>query len=133
MLTWFRNHRLRTVHINVVMYLQLKSIIIFSSYFPSTIIEQNKLYSNICRSLFHSLFEKKILEFNKPHPNSIFNASDSLGLAYLIRLHVILSHFYDHKFRNNFRDSLKFGSTAAMSSIAQFLGTIKTLLPNLHR
>ena len=77
-----------------------------NTFFPSTIIEWNKLDSNIRYSPSYKLFRKRIPEFIKPQPNSIFNAPDSLGLTYLARLRVGLSHLREHKFRNNFRDSL---------------------------
>ena len=75
-------------------------------FFPSTIIEWNKLDSNICCSPSYKLFRKRILEFIRPQPNSIFNVPNSLGLTYLTRLRVGLSHWHEHKFRHNFRDSL---------------------------
>ena len=70
--------------------------------FLCTIIEWNKLDSNICYSPSY----KRILEFARPSPNSIFNIPNSLGLTYLNRLHVGLSHSCEHKFRHNFLDSL---------------------------
>ena len=75
-------------------------------FFPSTIIEWNKLDSNICCSPSYKLFRKQILKFIRPQPNSIFNVPNSLGLTYLTRLRVGLSHLREHKFRHNFRDSL---------------------------
>ena len=70
------------------------------------IIEWNKLDSNIRCSPSYKLFRKRILEFIRPQPNSIFNVPNSLGLTYLTRLRVGLSHLREHKFRHNFRDSL---------------------------
>ena len=77
-----------------------------NTFFPSTIIEWNKLDSNIRCSPSYKLFRKRILEFIRPQPNSIFNIPNSLGLTYLTRLRVGLSHLREHKFRHNFRDSL---------------------------
>ena len=54
----------------------------------------------------YKLFRKRILEFIRPHPNSIFNVPNCLGLTYLTRLRVGLSHLREHKFRHNFRHSL---------------------------
>ena len=61
---------------------------------------------NIRCSPSYKLFRKRILEFIRPQPNSIFNVSNSLGLTYLTRLRIGWSHFCEHKFRHNFRDSL---------------------------
>ena len=74
--------------------------------FPSTIIEWNKLDSNIRCSPSYKLFRKRILDFIRPHPNSIFNAPNFLGSAYRIRLSFGLIHLREHKFRHIFRDSL---------------------------
>ena len=41
-----------------------------------------------------------------PGPCSTFNVSNYLGLTYLSKLRVGLSHFHKQKFRHNFRDSL---------------------------
>ena len=77
-----------------------------NTFFPSTIIEWNKLDSNIRCSPPYKLFRKRIQEFIRTQPNSIFNVPNSLGLTYLKRLRVGLSHLCEHKFRHNFRDSL---------------------------
>ena len=77
-----------------------------NNFFPSTIIEWNKLDSNIHCSPSYKLFRKRILEFIRPQPNSIFNVPNSLGLTYLTRLRVGLSHLCEHKFHHNFRGSL---------------------------
>ena len=45
-----------------------------NTFFPSTIIEWNKLDSNIRCSPSYKLFRKRILEFIRPQPNSIFNS-----------------------------------------------------------
>ena len=71
-----------------------------STFFPSTIIEWNKLDSNIRCSPSYKLFRKQILEFN------IFNVPNSLDLTYLTRLCVGSSYLHEHKFRHNFQNSL---------------------------
>ena len=55
---------------------------------------------------FLQTFQKTNLRIYKPQPNSISNVSNSLGLTYLTRLRVGLSHLREHKFHHNFRDSL---------------------------
>ena len=77
-----------------------------STFFPSIIIEWNKLDSNIRCSPSYKLFRKRILELIRPQPNSIFIVPNSLGLTYLTRLRVGSSHLREHKFRHNFRASL---------------------------
>ena len=72
-----------------------------NTFFPSTVIEWNKLDSNIRCSPSYKLFRKQILEFIRPQPKSIFNAPNSLGLTYLTRLRVGLSHLHEHKFHTS--------------------------------
>ena len=77
------------------------------TFFSSTIIEWNKLGSDIRCSPSYKILRKQIPEFIRPQPKSIFNVPNSLGLIYLTRLRVGLSYLREHKFRHNFRDSLK--------------------------
>ena len=46
-----------------------------NSFFPSTVIEWNKLDNNIRNSESVSAFNKQILKFIRPIPNSMFNSS----------------------------------------------------------
>ena len=62
-----------------------------NTFFTSSIIEWNKLDSNI-RCSPYKMFRKRILEFIRPHANSIFNVPNSLGLTNLTRLRVGLSN-----------------------------------------
>ena len=45
-----------------------------------------------------AIFKKRILEFIRPKPNSIFNIHNPLGIKYLTRLRVGFSHLKEHKF-----------------------------------
>ena len=76
------------------------------NFFHSTIIQRNKLDSNIRCSPSYKFFTKGILEFIRLQPNSIFNVPNSLALVYLTKLRVGLSSLREHKVRHNFRDSL---------------------------
>ena len=69
-------------------------------------INDDSRYSNIHCYPSYKLFRKRILDFIRPQPNSIFNFSNSLGLTYLTRLPVGLSYFREHKLRHKFRNSL---------------------------
>ena len=75
-------------------------------FFASTVIEWNKLDSNICNSESVSAFKKQILKFIRPIPNSTFNVHNPHGIKLLTRLRVGLSHLREHKFRQNFQDFL---------------------------
>ena len=75
-------------------------------FFPSTIIEENKLDSNIHSSPSHKTFRDRMIEFVRLHPSSIFNAPDFLVLSYLSRLQNGLSHLRECKSCQNFWNSL---------------------------
>ena len=77
-----------------------------NSYFPSTIIERNKLDSNICNSETLNIFKSKTLKFIRPTASSIFGSHNPLGLKLLTRLRLGLSHLREHKFKHSFQDIL---------------------------
>ena len=75
-------------------------------YLPSTIIEWNKLDSNICNSETLNIFKSKILKFIRPTVNSIFGCHNPIGLKLLTRLQLGLSRLCKHKFKHSFQDTL---------------------------
>ena len=77
-----------------------------NSFFPSTVIEWNKLDPAIRNSESFSLFKRSILSFIRPAQNSIFNCHNIRGIKLLTRLRVGLSHLREHKFKHNFQDSV---------------------------
>ena len=77
-----------------------------NSYFPSTIIERNKLDSNIRNSDTLNIFKSKILKFKRPTANSIFDCHNPIGVKLLTRLRLELSHLCEHKFKQSFQDTL---------------------------
>jgi len=77
-----------------------------NSFFPSVIIEWNKLDSNIRNLDSFSLFKASILKFIRPCSNSIFNCHNPTGIKLLSRLRLGLSHLRGHKFNHGFQDVL---------------------------
>ena len=77
-----------------------------NSFFPSAIKEWNKLDVSIRKSESLMLFKKHLLEFIRPKPNSIFDINNPIGIKYLTRLRLGLSHLKEHKFRHCFQDSV---------------------------
>ena len=49
---------------------------------------------------------KFVIKNRKTNQNSIFNVHDPVGIKYLTRLRLGLSHLNEHKFRHNFKDCL---------------------------
>ena len=76
------------------------------SFFPYTILEWNKLDINLRNVKSFQLFRNSLLKIGRPIQNSIFNVHDPVGIKYLTRLRLGLSHLNEHKFRHNFKDCL---------------------------
>ena len=77
-----------------------------NSYFPSTIIEWNKLDSNIRNSETLDIFKSKILKFIRPTASSIFGCHNPIGVQLLTRLRLGLNHLREHIFKHGFQDTL---------------------------
>ena len=76
-----------------------------NSFFPSAIIEWNKLNSDIRNISSFSVFRKTILCFIRPNSNSVFNSHNPKGIKLLSRLRLGLSHLREHKFKHSFEDT----------------------------
>ena len=70
-----------------------------------------------------SLFKKSILSFIRPNSFSVYNVHDPIGLKYLTRLRLNLSHLREHKFRHNFLDTVNplCSCSLEMESVSHFL------------
>ena len=77
-----------------------------NSFFPSVVIEWNKLDQNICKSEILNIFKKTFLRFIRPSGNSVFRYHDLKGVKLLTRQGLSLSHLWEHKFKHGFLDSL---------------------------
>ena len=76
------------------------------SFFPSTVIEWNKLDLNIRNSESLTSFKTKVLKFIHHSENRIFLFNNPKGIQLLTKLRLSLSHLQDHKFKHNFQDNL---------------------------
>ena len=77
-----------------------------NSFFPSLIIEWNKLDHNIRNSSSFNIFRKSILKFIRPSANSFFDCHNPKEIKFITRLRLGLSHLHEHKFKHSFQDSL---------------------------
>ena len=77
-----------------------------NSFLPSTIIEWNKLGSEIRNSSSLNVFKKQLLSFIRPFANSFFKCHNSQGIKLITRLRLGLSHLRKHKFKHSFQDTL---------------------------
>ena len=50
------------------------------------------------------LFKKRLLSFIRPEQNTVFDVHNPVGLKYLTRLRLGLSHLNGHQFKHNFQD-----------------------------
>ena len=63
-----------------------------NSFFPSTIIEWNKLDTNLRNSRNLFIFKKHILQFIGPSLNSVYNSHNPKSIKLMTRLRLGLSH-----------------------------------------
>ena len=52
------------------------------------------------------IFRNSLLKIGRPIQNSIYNIHDPMGIKFLTRSRLGLSHLNDHKFRHNLQDCL---------------------------
>ena len=76
------------------------------SFFSYVIVEWNKFHINLQNANSFLIFTNSLLEIGRPIQNPIYNIHDLMGIKYLTRLRLGLSHLNDHKFRHNFQDCL---------------------------
>ena len=74
-----------------------------NSFFPSTVIEWNKIYKNIRKSESLNIFKKSNLEFIRPFQNRVYNCHNPKGIKLLTRLRVGLSHVVNRSLGTVFR------------------------------
>ena len=122
------NMSYRTMQCNKIPTINLKHDFFKNTFFPSTIIEWNKLDRKIKNSESIEAFKKRILSFIRPSPNSTFNCHNPKGIELLSRLRLGLSHLREHKFKHNFQDSLNpFCNCGKGEERLALLNTIKNI------
>ena len=95
-----------TRNLNNFPHFKVKHSFFKNTFFPSVIIEWNKLDPEIQKAPSLNIFKKNILKFIRLTANNIFGCHNLKGIKYLTRLRLGLSHLYEHKFKNNFQDTL---------------------------
>ena len=78
------NYVTRNIH-NIPL-LKTRHTFFKNSFFPSTIIEWNKLDHNIRNSSSFNIFRKSILKFIRPSANSLFNCHNPKEIKFITRL-----------------------------------------------
>ena len=77
-----------------------------NSFFPSTIIEWNKLDLTLQKWDSFDVFKKEILKFKRPSSNSFYNCHNPIEIKYITRIRLGLSHLRERKFKHSFQDSI---------------------------
>ena len=62
-----------------------------NTFFPSTILEWNKLDPSLRNSASYNVFKNSILKFIRPFPNKIFQCHNAKGIKLVTRLRLGLS------------------------------------------
>ena len=106
----------KTRNTNDIPLMNVKHNFFNNTFFPSTIIEWNKLDPEICTSASFDSFKESILKFIRPAPNSICQCHNPKGIKYLTRLRVNFSHFRDHKFKHSFQDTINPFCTSSLEA-----------------
>ena len=88
----------RTRNAHNIPHINVKHQFFKNSYFPSTLIEWNKLDSNIRNSETLNIFKLKKLKFIRPTANSNFGCHNPTGVKLLTRLRLGRSHLRKRKF-----------------------------------
>ena len=76
------------------------------SFFPSTILEWNKLERKIRQSSTLLSFRNSLLKISRPVPKPVYNIHNPNSLKLLTRLRLGLSQLNEHKFNQNFKDGV---------------------------
>ena len=98
------NHQYNTRSIEDVTIFYCRTDLFKYSYFPHTILEWNKLDMQIRRSESFLSLKNSLLKIGRPTAEPIYNIQNPIGLKFLTRLRLGLSHLNEQKFKHNFQD-----------------------------
>ena len=101
-----RNEAYQTKHLSNIPSLSFKQNFFKNTFFPSTILEWNKVDASIRNLASCNVFENSILKLIRPSPNKIFQCHNPKGIKLVTRLRLGLSHLRKHKFKHSFQDIL---------------------------
>ena len=85
-----------------------KQFFTLKPFFPSSIAEWNKISREVRISENIRIFKKRLLEFTRPSPNSIFDIHDPHGIKLLVRLRLRLGHLNEHKLKHGFNGTINY-------------------------
>ena len=91
---------------NLLTTLPSRTLSFSNTFFPYCINEWNKLNGNLRNGSSIYKFKNYLTKFIKVKENSTFSISNPLGLKLLTHLRLNFRHLNEHKFRQNFRDTV---------------------------
>ena len=100
------NHNYNTQNFDHIDLYYCRTGIFKYSFFPYTIVEWKKLDANLKNVKSYMCFWNSLLKIGRPVQNSIYKVFNPLGIKFLARLRLRLSHFNEHKFKYNFWNCL---------------------------
>ena len=77
-----------------------------NTFFPSTIIEWNKLDLSIRKSSSLNIFKSRLLGFVRPLENSVFTCHNPIWIKCLARIRLGFNHLRYNKFKYGFLDAI---------------------------
>ena len=95
-----------TRNVDCIPLIKIKHNFLKNTFFPSTIIEWNKLDPTFRNAESFDIFKSNILKFIRPTRRSFFNCYNHKGIRLMTRLHPGLSHLREHKFNHNFQNCI---------------------------
>ena len=95
-----------TRNVDCIPLIKIKHNFFKNTFFPSAIIEWNKLDPAIRNAESLGIFKSNILKFFRPTPRSFFNCYNHKGIRLMTRLRLGLSHLREHKFNHNFQNCI---------------------------
>ena len=93
-------------HVAKIAFLSFKHNFLKNTFFPSTILEWNKLDPSLRNSASYNVFKNSILKFIRPSPDKIFQCHNPKEIKLVTRLRLGQSHLREHKIKHSFQDTL---------------------------
>ena len=101
-----RNEAYQTRHVANIPSLSFKHNFFKKTFFPSIILEWNKLDPSLRNSASYNVLKISILKFIRHSPNKNFQCHNPKGIKLVTRLRLDLSHLREHKFKHSLQDTL---------------------------
>ena len=86
-------------------YFKIKHDFFRNYFFPSDLIEWNKIDPNVRRCDSYNVLKSNILKFIRPSSNLFFDYHNPIGIKYITRIWLGLIHLRQHKFKHSFQDT----------------------------